>query len=220
LSVRPSGSPAFRSEWHGQCAGLSQNSSSEVGYTSRRNCDYLDVRRSWMARLSQLAARTCKELQGAGNNTILSNDRSKRTSLDVPDHHPLVKGHQHIFFRIAYWTFGEGHSFSSLWSIPFRRLPVGWIVAIRLGEHNRSILGYIVLPTANNDRNLIRFRERTRRSRDRVLQNRKRTGSCRCSSQDQRQLCRPNQVEIPEQSSELSPIQEKARWRAASIDRR
>jgi hypothetical protein len=52
----------------------------------------------------------------------------------------------HGSFRIAFWISGERQSFSPHWSIACRRLPVGSIVAIRLGERNPSVFDYIVLP--------------------------------------------------------------------------
>jgi DNA invertase Pin-like site-specific DNA recombinase len=142
--------------------GTLRNAYRLIGYISPRNCDYLDVRHSWMAPLSELAESVRKALEKVGSQPIRVSDRSERTNRDVPEDHLIVNGENHIYFRIAYWTPGERHSFSPFWSMSCRRLPPGRIVAIRLGEHNQSILDYITLPTVRNDSNIIRFRERGR----------------------------------------------------------
>ncbi|WP_407154912.1 recombinase family protein [Bradyrhizobium sp. STM 3557] len=142
--------------------GTLRNAYRLIGYTSQRRCDYLDVRRTWMEALAQLATHICEEVQNHGSRAVLLTGRSQRTNQDVPERHLIVDGKHHFFFRVAYWTPGERASFSPFWSVSCRRLPVGWIVAIRLGEHNQSVLDYVVLPTVPNDSNLIRFRERSR----------------------------------------------------------
>jgi len=43
-----------------------------------------------------------------------------------------------------------------------RRLADGWIVVIRLGERNQSILDYLLVPTTGTDRDVIRFSEKDR----------------------------------------------------------
>jgi DNA invertase Pin-like site-specific DNA recombinase len=139
--------------------GTLRNAYRLVGYKSPRRCDYLDVRQSWMGPLTQLALKIRETLRSAGSQVTLRNDRSKRTKVDFPTHHLVIDGACHVFFRVAYWSPGQRHSFSPFWSVSCRRLPSGWIVAIRLSENNQSILDYVVLPTVNNHSNLIRFRE-------------------------------------------------------------
>jgi hypothetical protein len=49
------------------------------------------------------------------------------------------------------------------WSIQRRAyLPAGWIVAIRLGEQNKEILDYLLLPTTSVIGPLARFSEKAR----------------------------------------------------------
>jgi hypothetical protein len=73
-----------------------------------------------------------------------------------------VIGMVKIFFRIARWISGEKEQYSRRWMIQRRCLPDGLIVAIRLGEHNKSILDYLLVPTSGTDRNTIRFTEKDR----------------------------------------------------------
>jgi len=80
-----------------------------------------------------------------------------------------VNGIVSIFFRVARWISGEKEQYSRRWMIQRRRLPDGLIVVIRLGEHNNSILDYLLVPTAGTDGDMIRFteKERGRRGIDR-----------------------------------------------------
>jgi DNA invertase Pin-like site-specific DNA recombinase len=142
--------------------GTLRNAYQLIGYTSKRSCDYIDVRRTWVEPLSQLATRISDKLQNRGFRVALLSGGCKWTHSDVPEHDLIVDDKHHFFFRVAYWSHGERSSFSPFWSVPCRRLASGWIVAIRLEEFNRSKLDYVTLPTAHNDSNLIRFREKGR----------------------------------------------------------
>ena len=73
-----------------------------------------------------------------------------------------VNGMVKIFFRVARWISGEKEQYSRRWVIQRRRLPDGSIVAIRLAEHNKSILDYLLVPTAGTDGDMIRFTEKDR----------------------------------------------------------
>jgi hypothetical protein len=72
----------------------------------------------------------------------------------------LVNGTVCISFRIARWRAGKFEHHSAHWSVQRRaRLPAGWIVAMRLGERNKAILDYLLLPTTSSIGRLIRFSE-------------------------------------------------------------
>ncbi|WP_316165480.1 MULTISPECIES: recombinase family protein [unclassified Bradyrhizobium] len=142
--------------------GTLRNAYRLIGYQSQRRCEYIDVRRSWVEPLSALAGRICQQLQKEGCHVALQSIKSRWTLVGVPEQHLIVDERQQIFFRVAYWTAGARPGFSPFWTVSCRRLPAGWIVAIRLSEHNESILDYIVMPTASNDSNMIRFRENGR----------------------------------------------------------
>jgi hypothetical protein len=74
----------------------------------------------------------------------------------------LRKRDGNIFFRVARWIREDEGHYSSRWMIQRRRLPDGWIVALRLGEHNSSKLDYLLVPTTGTERDTIRFTEKTR----------------------------------------------------------
>ncbi|WP_316172285.1 recombinase family protein [Bradyrhizobium sp. SZCCHNRI3037] len=132
-----------------------------VGYQSKRRCEYIDIRRKWVEPLSDLAGRICAKVQEEGGRAILHSAKSLWINVGVPEQHLCVDKHE-INFRVAYWTAGARAGFSPFWTVSCRRRPAGWIVAIRLGEHNDAILDYVMMPTASNDSNMIRFRENGR----------------------------------------------------------
>ncbi|MGJ4950032.1 recombinase family protein [Bradyrhizobium sp. HKCCYLS20291] len=142
--------------------GTLRNAYRLIGYQSQRRCEYIDVRRDWVEPLSALAQRICQRLQKEGHQATLQSTKSHWTNVGVPEQHLTVDGRQKLFCRVAYWTAGARPGFSPFWTVSCRRLPPGWIVAIRLNEKNQSILDYVLMPTARNDSNMIRFREHGR----------------------------------------------------------
>jgi hypothetical protein len=139
-----------------------RNAYSLIGYTSPRRCEYIDVRRDWVEPLSATAARICAKVQERGYRAVLHTLKSNRTNFNLSEQHLTVEGQGQIFFRVAYWAAGARPTFSCFSTVSCRRLPAGWIVAIRMSEHNRSVLDYVIMPTARNDSNMIRFREKGR----------------------------------------------------------
>jgi hypothetical protein len=133
-----------------------------IGYKSQRRCEYIDIRRGWVEPLSALAERIGHRIQEEGCQATLHSTESQWINVGVPEQHLIVDNKQQLFFRVAYWTAGARPGFSPFWTVSCRRLPQGWIVAIRLNEKNQSILDYVLMPTAKNDSNMIRFREHGR----------------------------------------------------------
>ncbi len=123
-----------------------------IGYTSQRNCDYIDTRQVWADLLAELASQVTAKIEKIGGR-IVPSDSTEGLH---------VNGKVSIFFRVARWISGEKEQYSRRWMIQRRRLPDGLIVAIRLGEHNNSILDYLLVPTTGTDRNTIRFTEKDR----------------------------------------------------------
>jgi DNA invertase Pin-like site-specific DNA recombinase len=127
-----------------------------IGYTSKRNCEYIDSRAAWADLLAKLASQVAAEIEKMGGQAALS----------CPADCLRVNGATSITFRIARWCPGKQENHSSHWSIQRRvRLPTGWIVAIRLGEQNRAVLDYLLLPTTGIVGPLIRFSEKARARR-------------------------------------------------------
>jgi hypothetical protein len=70
-----------------------------------------------------------------------------------------------ISFRIAAWYAGARETFSPHWAIQCGTLPAGWIVAIRLGERNKTVLDYLLLRVTGTEKQMIRFSEKARAAR-------------------------------------------------------
>ena len=132
--------------------GSIRNAYRLIGYTSKRNCDYIDTRQLWADELTKLASQVTAVIEKIGGR-IAPSDSSEGLH---------VNGTVSIFFRVARWISGEKEQYSRRWMIQRRRLPDGLIVAIRLGEHNNSILDYLLVPTAGSDGDMIRFTEKDR----------------------------------------------------------
>jgi DNA invertase Pin-like site-specific DNA recombinase len=124
-----------------------------IGYTSKRNCEYIDSREAWADQLANLASRVAARIKSGGG----------RVAFNVSTDCLQANGPASISFRIARWCPGKRENHSSHWSIQCRaRLAPGWIVAIRLGEHNVAVLDYLLLPTTGTVGLLLRFSEKAR----------------------------------------------------------
>jgi hypothetical protein len=132
--------------------GSIRNAYRLIGYTSKRNCDYIDTRQVWADVLAELASQVTTMIEKIGGRIVLSDSTECLH----------VNGTVNISFRVARWISGEKEHYSTRWMIQRRRLPDGWIVAIRLCEHNKSVLDYLLVPTSGTDRNTIRFAEKDR----------------------------------------------------------
>jgi hypothetical protein len=127
-----------------------------IGYTSKRNCEYIDSRAAWADLLAKLASQAAAEIEKAGGQVAAN------CSADCL----RVKGATNITFRIARWRPGKRENHSAHWSIERRvHLPAGWIVAIRLGEQNEAVLDYLLFQTPGVAGRLIRFSEKARARR-------------------------------------------------------
>jgi DNA invertase Pin-like site-specific DNA recombinase len=132
--------------------GSLRNAYKLIGYVSDRNCEYIDTRQLWIEQLSKLEAMVKVGIEKIGG----------RVNPTDPPGGLHINGTINIFFRVARWISLDDRHASARWVIQRRRLPTGWIVAIRLGDQNKSILDYLLVPTAATDRNMIRFAEKNR----------------------------------------------------------
>jgi DNA invertase Pin-like site-specific DNA recombinase len=130
--------------------GSIRNAYRLIGYTSKRNCEYIDTRQIWAGELAKLASEVSAMIEKSGG----------RIGPTDPIEGLRVNGMVNIFFRVARWIAGEKEQYSRRWLIHRRHLPDAWIVVIRLGEHNNSILDYLLLPTTGTDRNTMTFSEK------------------------------------------------------------
>ena len=130
--------------------GSIRNAYGLIGYASKRNCEYIDNRQVWVDLLAKLALQVTAKIEKI-EGRIVPSDTTKS---------PRVMAN--ISFRIARWIPGQKAHYSSRWIIQRRRLADGWIVVIRLGDRNQSILDYLLVPTTGTDRDVIRFSEKDR----------------------------------------------------------
>jgi DNA invertase Pin-like site-specific DNA recombinase len=125
-----------------------------IGYTSSRDCSYIDSRQTWADLTAKLTSQVAVGIE-------------KRGGCVVSDRHAeclRVKGSVSIFFRIARWVRTTEHCCPK-WSIQRQMRPPlspGWIAAIRLAKDNIAVLDYVLLPITREERQQIRFSERVR----------------------------------------------------------
>lgn len=127
-----------------------------LGYTPKRNYDYLNSRPLWSKLRTKLVEQAANAISAAGGR-ISSGGWSDCL---------CVNGTTYLSVRVARWTPGQKPNHAPLWSIEREaRLPNGWIAAIRLSEHNKTVLDYVLLPTDGKVKRTIRFSEAARARR-------------------------------------------------------
>lgn len=127
-----------------------------IGYTSRRNCEYLDSRQRWAGLISQLASQVVARLQKAGGQAV---SNGSVDSLRLTEQ-------ENISFRLAKWQPGMKENHAPYWSIKRRaNLPAGWVIVIRLTERNKDVLDYLLLRSTDIVFPLMRFSEKARARR-------------------------------------------------------
>jgi DNA invertase Pin-like site-specific DNA recombinase len=126
-----------------------------IGYTPKRDYEYLESRARWADLNTKLASQVAAEIKQAGGGLTVQGEPNCL----------LVNETVSIFFRVARWCAGKRENHAPHWSIHHRdRNAAGWIVAIRLAERNTGLLDYLLLPTQETVRPLIRFSETARGS--------------------------------------------------------
>lgn len=77
-----------------------------------------------------------------------------------------VNGSVCVSIRAARWTPAKEEAHSPHSTIQCdAHVPAGWIAAIRLSEHNKAVLDYVLLPTDGKVKRTIRFSEAARERR-------------------------------------------------------
>jgi DNA invertase Pin-like site-specific DNA recombinase len=131
--------------------GTLRNAYRLVGYTSKRNCDYIDSRQTWAHKISDLMSQVVAAVEKVGGCVAYGDDCLS------------LKDVTNIAFRVARWVAPKKDCHSPHWSIQRRSsLPAGWIAAIRLDEHNGHVLDYLLLPPTGKVSRLVRFSENAR----------------------------------------------------------
>ncbi|MDA9450774.1 hypothetical protein XI04_32840 [Bradyrhizobium sp. CCBAU 11430] len=124
-----------------------------LGYTPKRNYEFLESRSLWSEQKTMLASRIRSAARRAGC----------RTSTGGWTDSMRVNGTTCVSVRAARWTPRKEETHSPHWTIQCdSHVPAGWIAAIRLSEQNKDILDYVLLPTDGKVKRTIRFSEAAR----------------------------------------------------------
>jgi hypothetical protein len=125
-----------------------------IGYNGNRGYwDKLAAHKRWVSLHLENAARLREAFE----------KKDRRATLDSATECLRIDNAPNIYFRVAKWRKHEGRPLR--WTLMNRvRLPKGWVVALRLGENNETILDYVLLPSVSLAfaRRLFWFSEATR----------------------------------------------------------
>jgi hypothetical protein len=110
-----------------------------IGYTGNQGYwDKLAAHKRWVNLHLENAARLRDAFDEAG----------RRATLDPSIECLRIDNAVNICFRVAKWRNYEGRPLR--WTLVRRvRWPKGWVVALRLGENNETILDYVLLPSVS-----------------------------------------------------------------------
>jgi len=147
------GLPSYRTLWvH---FGSIRNVYRLIGYNGSPYWDRVEANNRWRELNNRNAALLRERFEKLGY----------QARFDTTTESVRVTDSVSICFRLAYWTRGKCESHSTRWSLR-RRLtsPEGWVVAIRLGEHNKDVLDYVLVPSTSFFGVWLRFSERQRRA--------------------------------------------------------
>lgn len=127
-----------------------------LGFTPKRSYEFLESRPLWSQQKASLTSRIGAAIRKAGG----------RTSTGGWTDSLRVNGHTCVSVRAARWTPGKLPGHSPHWCVQCdAHVPAGWIAAIRLSEHNKSVLDYVLLATDGKVKRTIRFSEAARNHR-------------------------------------------------------
>jgi len=132
--------------------GTLRNAYRLIGYTTKRDCDWIDSGQLWAEAVAKLAHQIAVAIDKAGDHWNI-NDAGDCL---------LVNGNVGISFRVARCWPGKKIGHSPRWAIQRRKhLPAGWVVAIRLTQ-SKAVLDYLLLPTSELVAPMIKFTEKAR----------------------------------------------------------
>jgi DNA invertase Pin-like site-specific DNA recombinase len=122
-----------------------------IGYTSSRDCEFIETRKGWGDLRAKLIGEVATEIEKLGAHAEITQDSLRVNERVV------------VSIRIARWFPPKKESHAQNWS--FTRIPLatGWVIALRLGERNKALLDYLLLPAASVATRTVRFSETGRR---------------------------------------------------------
>jgi DNA invertase Pin-like site-specific DNA recombinase len=116
--------------------GSIRNTYRLIGYTSERDCAFIDAAQTWAHATSDLVAKVKAKLEKSGCSIAIGRSNDEM----------CFDRNVRVLFRVARSFIKEGHL--TYWMVPrINRPPARWIVAIRLTEDNLAGLDYLLIPT-------------------------------------------------------------------------
>jgi len=122
-----------------------------IGHTSSRDCEFIESRKGWADLNAKLVSELAAEVDKAGGRAEI-----------IQGNCLLVNGKVTVSFRIARWTPRRQEHHAQYWSFTRIRLANDWILALRLGDRNKALLDYLLLPAVSVEKRTLRFSERSR----------------------------------------------------------
>ncbi|SHJ94984.1 Site-specific DNA recombinase [Bradyrhizobium lablabi] len=136
--------------------GTLRKAYSLIGYTPKRDCDWIDSKRRWSNVVTNLSSQIAATIEKAGGRVDINN------AADCL----LINRALGISFRIARTEPPKKESHSLRWG--FHRpsyVPPGWIVVIRLARGHGAELDYLLFETSELARGMIRFTDKALKRR-------------------------------------------------------
>jgi hypothetical protein len=123
-----------------------------IGYTSSRDCEFIESNKGWAYLKAKLVEEVAAEIEKAGAHAEITRGNGLR-----------VNGRAAVSIRVARSVPRRRENHAQYWS--FTRIPLatGWILALRLGERNKALLDYLLLPATKVETRTVRFSETSRR---------------------------------------------------------
>jgi len=118
-----------------------------IGYTSRRDCEYIESRKGWAVVNARLANELAARFQERGRKTAIDSECL------------VVDGLANVSFRVARWMHDSHPWHAPYWTVERKKLTPGWVVAIRLAAQNKALLDYLLLPSSLVTGQTLRFTE-------------------------------------------------------------
>jgi DNA invertase Pin-like site-specific DNA recombinase len=125
-----------------------------IGYDGTRYWDWLEAHKHWVDLNAENAELLRERFEELGYTA----------TFDPAMECLRVKSAESICFRMARWMPLKRENHSPRWAVRRRaKSPAGWMVATRLGKHNKEVLDYLLLPSTSFHGVWLRFSERARR---------------------------------------------------------
>jgi hypothetical protein len=121
-----------------------------IGYTSPRDCDWIDTRQHW----SEVIVEHAKQIA-----VVLNASKYASAKFDETNSRITVKG-MRICLQVARHLKRKTSNHAAAWRVYRRNGRSGLLVVLRLNETNKAVVDYLVLPPAKQSRPYLYFSDR------------------------------------------------------------